>query len=128
MKGYCAYTSLSPLYPSVSLFSLFKKQYLRGGQSAVFTWIIATKSKIQGICQQNYHISTTYRKLKCFQKSQSLICTFTSVGSENDGEIEKKKYFVLCDHIFFHDTLVSRTKAALDLISISEIQADSKLE
>lgn len=50
------------------------------------------------------------------------------IGSENDGEIEKKKYFVLCDHIFFHDTLVSRTKAALDLISISEIQADSKLE
>lgn len=117
-------TSPSLTLPICQFLQFAKKQYLGQGKSAVCTWIIATKSKIQGICQQNYHISTTYRKLKCFQESQRNT-SHAHLPQLGLKMIEKprKKYFAFDEHILFcHHTVAPRTKAALNRICTSKIQ------
>lgn len=91
MEG-CVYNRLPLLEASVNFFSSLKN-YLEGGGSAVFTWLIATKAKIQGPYQQNYHISTTYRKLRILPEvsKENLNVHLTSIGSENNREMKKKK-------------------------------------
>lgn len=55
-----------------------------------------------------YHIQKTPMLPEV--SKEYLICTFTSVESENSGET-KKKYFVFNDDIFFHHTIVSKNKS-----------------
>lgn len=88
MEG-CVYNRLPLQEASVNFFSSLKN-YLEGGESAVFTWLIATKAKIQGPYQQNYHISTMYRILPEVAK-ENLNVHLTSIGSENNKEMKKKK-------------------------------------
>lgn len=85
-------TPLSPTSGLCQFLQFLKKQYLEEEKSAVFTWIIATKSKIQGICQQNYHISATYRNSNASRGLKGILHmnTFTSPESENDREMEEK--------------------------------------
>lgn len=61
--------------------------------------------------QNTEYMSTKLSYFCHIQKTQMLPevskeylpCTFASVGSENDEETEKKKYFVLWDHIFLFE-------------------------
>lgn len=73
------------------------------GESVIFAQIIATKSKIQGICQPNYHISSTHRKLQIYPKVlRDNSYTITSIRSENDKGIEKKTLYTITSKLFHH--------------------------
>lgn len=77
------------------------------GESVIFTGIIATKSKIQGICQPNNHISSTYRKLQIYPKVlRDNSYTITSIRSENDKGIEKKIFVHYYQYIPLSDLKV----------------------
>lgn len=115
-------TPLSPTSGLCQFLQFLKKQNLEEGKSAVFTWIIATKSKIQGICQQNYHISATYRNSNASRGLKGILHmnTFTSPESENDREMEGKTLCFVQPQILQSTLKFPRTKASLNTISISK--------